>query len=65
MKTKSEALRIAKIIAQGLPKDIPADPKAYYTSTGDWQGWRDWLGVDASSLICDECGDHPCQCQKN
>ena len=46
----------------GKPADIPDDPKAHYSLTGEWRGWRDFLGVPADSPICDECGNHPCEC---
>lgn len=46
----------------GKPDGIPDDPKAYYSMTGEWRGWRDFLGVPADSPICDECGNHPCDC---
>jgi hypothetical protein len=51
--------RMTKI---GKPSDIPNDPKAHYSLTGEWRGWRDFLGVPADSPICDECGNHPCEC---
>ena len=46
----------------GKPADIPDDPKAHYSLTGEWRGWRDFLGVPDDSPICDECGNHPCEC---
>jgi hypothetical protein len=44
-----------------IAKRIPNDPKAHYTATGEWKGWRDFLG---NPNICDECGNNPCTCQK-
>jgi len=26
---------------------IPSRPNEYYTRTGDWKGWDDWLGVES------------------
>jgi len=42
-------------------KDLPLDPKTYYAA--EWKGWRDFLGVPPDSPICDDCGNHPCECQ--
>ena len=57
-----ESARIACQKLIGKPADIPDDPKAHYSLTGEWRGWRDFLGVPADSPICDECGNHPCDC---
>ncbi len=57
-----ESARLAHQRKIGKPADIPDDPKAYYSMTGEWRGWRDFLGVPADSPICDECGNHPCEC---
>lgn len=57
-----EAATLARLKKIGKPTDIPDDPKAYYSMTGEWRGWRDFLGVPDDSPICDECGDHPCEC---
>jgi hypothetical protein len=35
------------------PSDIPDNPRAHYTRTGEWKGWRNWLGSDK---CCDLCG---------
>ena len=59
---KKKPTRLARAILPVKPADIPDDPKAYYSTTGEWRGWRDFLGVPADSPICDECGDHPCEC---
>jgi hypothetical protein len=58
----SELLGEPRMIKIGKPADIPDDPKAHYSMTGEWRGWRDFLGVPAHSPICDECGNHPCDC---
>lgn len=62
-----EIVATVKQAAQALapsrkPDAIPDDPKAYYSATGEWRGWRDFFGVPADSPICDECGTHPCEC---
>ena len=59
---KVEAARLAHQRKIGKPADIPDDPKAHYSLTGEWRGWRDFLGVPADSPICNECGNHPCEC---
>lgn len=59
---KKPAPRLARQRLIGKPADIPDDPKAHYTLTGEWRGWRDFLGVPDDSPICDECGNHPCEC---
>jgi hypothetical protein len=41
-------------------KGFPPDPKTYYAA--EWKGWRDFLGVRPDSPICDDCGNHPCEC---
>jgi len=46
------------------PSEFPYDPKAYFTGSGEWKGWRAFLGAPAGSPICDECGYDPCQCAK-
>ncbi|MDJ1498397.1 hypothetical protein QNI19_36015 [Cytophagaceae bacterium DM2B3-1] len=28
-----------------IPQDIPIDPDTFYTETGEWTDWKDWLGV--------------------
>ena len=45
------------------PSEFSYDVKAYFTETGEWEGWRDFLGAPADSPICDECGYHPCKCK--
>jgi hypothetical protein len=57
-----ESASIARQRLIGKPADIPDDPKAHYSLTGEWRGWRDFLGVPDDSPICDECGNHPCDC---
>ena len=42
-------------------RKLPIDPKAYYSATGEWQGWRKLCG---NNLICDECGNEICECEK-
>lgn len=36
-----------------LPKDIPANPQYEYgkLKTGEWKGWRVWLGLNTESVI--------------
>lgn len=58
----SELLGEPRMTKIGKPADIPDDPKAHYSLTGEWRGWRDFLGVPDDSPICDECGNHPCEC---
>ncbi|MDJ1480886.1 hypothetical protein QNI16_10360 [Cytophagaceae bacterium YF14B1] len=28
-----------------IPQNIPIDPEIFYTKTGDWTDWKDWLGL--------------------
>ena len=37
----------------------PIDPKAVYSMTGEWKGWRHLLRNDT---ICDDCGNEVCAC---
>ena len=59
---KKPAPRLVRARLIVNPSRIPDAPKAYYSMTGEWRGWRDFLGLPADSPICDECGNHPCEC---
>ena len=37
---------------------MPIDPKAYYTATGEWNGWQQLCGKG----VCDDCGEENCVC---
>jgi hypothetical protein len=52
--------KIRKLRPDWFKGRVPSNPKAHYTATGEWKGWRDFLG---RSDICDECGNSPCTCR--
>jgi len=30
---------------------IPSDPEGYYSTTGEWKSWEDFLGVDDAKAL--------------
>ena len=58
------AFEVARLFHQSR-SNIPFDPKAHYSKSGEWKGWRHFLDFPAELPICDECGNLECDCAVN